>query len=171
MNQTCRGRHVEEIAAAMGQSVTTINRDLAYIQKRADYGINTWISQKIVWEVEKCVNTLSILNREVFEIKEKATDTRDKVYCCELIKEIAKEKLELLSQKTLLRTALIEERKKITKLENRSRSLGKSGRPVSRPEREQPTSEEEQRLQQESALETEQPITESTKEKAIEPNG
>ena len=86
---------------------STVNRDLSYLRIQARNNITKYIDYELPFEYDKCLVALNSLQKKAWEISESADiEERTKVQALSLAKECVINKLELLTNATVVDDAI-----------------------------------------------------------------
>jgi regulatory LuxR family protein len=96
---TAQGKHVREIATALGVSEPTVKRDLNYLMEMAREHIKSYVQDRLPFEYMKSLATLDNIKKRAFEMADKAeVSDRDKIISLRLAAEAETSKARLLAE-------------------------------------------------------------------------
>ena len=134
-----QGFKTREISSALSISNSTVKRDIGFMQKKARENIRYFVQDRLIFEFDKALATLDIINRKVWAISSTSESKRESLEAYSLLKDINRERLDVLTHSNFLQQALnISEKnnRKLDRLEAKYKAVS-SGRPISKPEREE----------------------------------
>ena len=102
-----KGHYQSEIASILQVSESTISRDLDYLGEQAKNNIKRYIDDKLPFEFEKCLTALNSVHKKAWNIADKSTvDERIKIQALSLAKECIVNKIDLLTNATIVDDAI-----------------------------------------------------------------
>ena len=102
-----KGHYQSEIASILKVSESTISRDLDYLGEQAKNNIKGYIDDKLPFEFEKCLTALNSVHKKAWNIADKSTvDERIKIQALSLAKECIVNKIDLLTNATIVDDAI-----------------------------------------------------------------
>jgi predicted transcriptional regulator len=106
MELSSQGYTQSEIAKILQISQPTISRDIQYLKQLARTNITKYIDHELPFEYDKCLAALNSLQKKAWEISDnEETDEKTKVQALSLAKECVINKLELLTNATVVNDA------------------------------------------------------------------
>jgi predicted transcriptional regulator len=107
MELSSQGYNQSEIAKILQISQPTISRDIHYIKQLARSNITKYIDHELPFEYDKCLIALNSLQKKAWEISENPeTEERTKVQALSLAKECVINKLDLLTNATVVEDSI-----------------------------------------------------------------
>lgn len=101
-----QGYNQSDISRILQISQPTISRDLHYLEEQARNNIRNHIDKKLPFEYDKCMVALNSLQRRAWEISERSEEERTQVQALSLAKDCVINKLELLTNATVVNDAM-----------------------------------------------------------------
>ena len=95
-----------EIASILQVSRPTISRDIHYLKQLARDNITKYIDHELPFEYDKCLAALNSLQKKAWEISEGSNEEKTKVQALSLAKECVINKLDLLTNATVVEDAI-----------------------------------------------------------------
>lgn len=115
IEELAQGFRVREISDRYRVSESTIKRDISFLQRQSKENIRYFVEDKLIFEFEKALATLDIINRKCWELTTKTETKRETLESLSLIKDVSKDRLEILTHGEMLRQCL-----KVSEKNNRS---------------------------------------------------
>ena len=107
MELSSQGYGHSDIAKMLQISQPTISRDVQYLKQLARSNITKYVDHKLPFEYDKCLIALNSLQKKAWEISENPeTEDRTKVQALSLVKECVINKLDLLTDATVVDDAI-----------------------------------------------------------------
>jgi predicted transcriptional regulator len=107
MELSSQGYNQSDIAKILQISQPTISRDIQYLKQLARSNITKYIDKELPFEYDKCLAALHSLQKKAWEISQNSeTEERTKVQALSLAKECVINKLELLTNATVVDDAI-----------------------------------------------------------------
>jgi hypothetical protein len=101
-----RGLSQIEIARELQVSEASISSDIAYLRNQAKETIKEYVTDHLPEQYQVCLIALDTILKHAFEILETSDDNREKLHAMELFKDTHLVKLGLLSNATIIDSAL-----------------------------------------------------------------
>jgi hypothetical protein len=100
------GYNQREIAHKLHVDTAAVNRDIHFIRQQAQENIKTHISQKMPEEYHKVEVSIAQVLKKAWEIVNRTTDERIRLQALALIKECNTNRLEMITNDTVVSDAL-----------------------------------------------------------------
>jgi hypothetical protein len=101
-----RGMRQADIAHELQVSRASISSDIAYLRDQAKESIKEYVTEHLPEQYQVCLTALDETIKRAFDILESSPDNREKLQAMELFKDTHLVKLELLSNATIIDSAL-----------------------------------------------------------------
>jgi hypothetical protein len=101
-----RGMSQADIAHELQVSRASISSDIAYLRDQAKESIKEYVTEHLPEQYQVCLTALDETIKRAFDILESSPDNREKLQAMELFKDTHLVKLELLSNATIIDSAL-----------------------------------------------------------------
>jgi predicted transcriptional regulator len=106
MELSSQGYSQSDIAKILQISQPTISRDISYLEEQARFNIKKYIDKKLPFEYDKCMAALNSLQKRAWEISEKSIEEKTQVQALSLAKDCIINKLDLLTNATVVDDAM-----------------------------------------------------------------
>ena len=101
-----RGLSHGEIAHELQVSRASIGSDVQYLSEQAKGTIKEYVTEHLPEQYQVCLSALDTILKHAYEILETTDDNREKLQAMELFKDTHLVKLELLSNATIIDSAM-----------------------------------------------------------------
>lgn len=116
LEDLAQGLKVTQICANMNVSESTVKRDIYYLQRQSKENIRHFVEDRLIFEFDKALAVLDIVNRKCWELtanlkadgssSNQTSTKRETLEALALIKDISKDRLEILTHGEMLRQCL-----------------------------------------------------------------
>lgn len=106
LEMVSKGSTLTEIAKVIGYDVSTISRDLSFIEQEAQQNIRDYVDHKLPLEYEKCLTGVNEIMRESWIAAKESTSPVEKRQWLVLAKDCYSMKLELLTNAGVIDKAI-----------------------------------------------------------------
>lgn len=106
LEMVSKGSTLTEIAKIVGYDVSTISRDLSFIEQQAQHNIRNYVDHKLPLEYEKCLMGINEIMRESWIAAKESSNPVEKRQWLVLAKDCYSMKLELLTNATVIDEAI-----------------------------------------------------------------
>lgn len=106
LEELAKGLKIREVSTALSISETTVRRDIGFMQKESKENIRHFVEDRLIFEFDKALATLDIINRKTWELSTKSGTRRESLEAFSLIRDISKDRLEILTHGEMLRQCL-----------------------------------------------------------------
>ena len=96
------GYSQRDIASKLQVSIGTVNKDISFLREQAKKIIQEYIDEKIPEEYEKCLTGINSILKESWDIANNAKDSREKMQALSLAKDCYSQRLDLLTNSSVI---------------------------------------------------------------------
>lgn len=96
------GYSQRDIASKLQVSLGTVNKDISFLREQAKKNIQEYIDEKIPEEYEKCLTGINSILKESWDIANNAKDSREKMQALSLAKDCYSQRLDLLTNSSVI---------------------------------------------------------------------
>ena len=96
------GYSQRDIASKLQVSLGTVNKDISFLREQAKKNIQEYIDEKIPEEYEKCLTGINSILKESWDIANNAKESREKMQALSLAKDCYSQRLDLLTNSSVI---------------------------------------------------------------------
>jgi hypothetical protein len=106
MELSSKGHTQSDISKILQVDKSIICRDITFLREQSKHNIQKYIDEKLPEEYEKCLVGLTAILKEAWNAAGQSSDKREKIQALSLAKECYSMKLELLTNASVVDTAI-----------------------------------------------------------------